>query len=79
MATRPKPRYQPGERIGGRYQVHQVKMGEVYFCLDLEQNYPFALKTFQQRYQSSTLQKAFEQEVAERGTLWKNIPRPSDV
>ncbi|MCB0165315.1 MAG: tetratricopeptide repeat protein [Anaerolineae bacterium] len=64
--TRPQPRYQPGDRIGGRYQVHKALlggMGEVYLCLDLEENYPYALKTFQQRYQSSALRKAFEQEV----------------
>ncbi|MCB0165314.1 MAG: tetratricopeptide repeat protein [Anaerolineae bacterium] len=65
--TRPKPRYQPGDRIGGRYQVHKALMGgmgEVYLCLDLEENYPYALKTFQSRYQSSALRRAFEQEVA---------------
>jgi tetratricopeptide (TPR) repeat protein len=64
---KPKPRYQPGDRIGGRYQVHQAltgSMGEVYLCLDLEQKYPYALKTFQQRYQSIALRKAFEREVA---------------
>ena len=36
---RPQPHYQPGEKIGGRYQVHQVLMGgmgEVYLCLDLQ-------------------------------------------
>jgi tetratricopeptide (TPR) repeat protein len=63
-----QPRYQPGDKIGGRYQVHQVKMGgmgEVYLCLDLEQNYPYALKTFQQRYLGDPrkLRAAFEQEV----------------
>ena len=46
-------RYRKGEKIGGRYLVHQALaggMGEVYFCLDLEQNLPFALKTFQPRF-----------------------------
>ena len=65
--TRPKPRYQPGDRIGGRYQVHKALlggMGEVYLCLDLEEMVPYALKTFQPRYQSSLLRRAFEQEVA---------------
>ena len=66
---RPQPRYQPGDKIGGRYQVHQALMGgmgEVYLCLDLEQMYPFALKTFQQRYltQAQRLRATFEQEVA---------------
>ena len=62
-------RYQPGDKIVGRYQVHQALMGgmgEVYLCLDLEQNYPYALKTFQTRYlgDSKRLGVAFEQEVA---------------
>ncbi len=39
-------------------------MGEVYLCLDLETMYPYALKTFQQRYQSQALRRAFETEVA---------------
>jgi len=45
----PQPRYQPGDKIGGRYQVHQALMGgmgEVYLCLDLEEMYPLALKRF---------------------------------
>ena len=66
---KPKPRYQPGDKIGGRYQVHQALMGgmgEVYLCLDLEQMYPVALKTFQQRYLTNPqqLRVAFEQEVS---------------
>ena len=65
----PQPRYQPGDKIGGRYQVHQALMGgmgEVYLCLDLEQIYPVALKTFQQRYlgDPQRLRRAFEKEVA---------------
>jgi eukaryotic-like serine/threonine-protein kinase len=63
-----KPRYKQGDRIGGRYLVHQALMGgmgEVYLCLDLEQMYPYALKTFQQRHleQAFGLRRAFEQEV----------------
>jgi eukaryotic-like serine/threonine-protein kinase len=64
---RSQPRYRKGERIGGRYLVHQALMGgmgEVYLCLDLETIQPYALKTFQHRYQSAALKKAFEQEVA---------------
>lgn len=69
MASRSQPRYQPGDKIGGRYQVHQALMGgmgEVYLCLDLEETLPYALKTFQQRYQTGTqrLRQAFEKEVA---------------
>lgn len=36
--TRSQPRYRPGDKIGGRYQVHKALMGgmgEVYLCLDL--------------------------------------------
>ncbi len=66
---KPEPRYKPGERIGGRYQVHKALMGgmgEVYLCLDLETIQPYALKTFQQRYltEAQRLRRAFEQEVA---------------
>ena len=53
MSMKPKPRYKPEDKIGGRYLVHQAlmgSMGEVYLCLDLERNYPFALKTFQSRF-----------------------------
>ncbi len=76
--TRPTPRYQPGDRIGGRYKVHKALMGgmgEVYLCLDLEEKYPYALKTFQQRYQSSTLRKAFEHEVA----TWVALEKHSNI
>ena len=66
---KPQPRYKPGDKIGGRYQVHQALMGgmgEVYLCLDLETIHPYALKTFQQRYQTGTqrLRQAFKKEVA---------------
>ncbi len=82
--TRPKPRYQPNDRIGGRYQVHQALMGgmgKVYLCLDLEQMYPDGLKTFQRRFQSTALRTAFEQEVATWVALEKhpNIVRCFDM
>jgi hypothetical protein len=57
----PQPRYQPGDKIGGRYLVHQALMGgmgEVYLCLDLEETVPYALKTFQQRYLTKTKLRA---------------------
>jgi tetratricopeptide (TPR) repeat protein len=64
-----KARYQPGDKIAGRYQVHKALMGgmgEVYLCLDLQEMQPYALKTFQQRYLTDTqqLRRAFDQEVA---------------
>jgi len=61
-------RYQPGDKIGDRYLVHQTMvggMGEVYLCLDLESDYPIALKTFQYRYIANPkLRSAFENEIA---------------
>jgi serine/threonine protein kinase len=56
-------------------------MGEVYLCLDLEEMLPLALKTFQPRYQSSALRKAFEQEVGTWVALEKhpNIVRCFDM
>jgi serine/threonine protein kinase len=62
------PQYHRGDRIGGRYQVHQALsggMGEVYLCRDLEKNYPLALKTFQRRFLTNmTIRDLFKQEVA---------------
>lgn len=52
-----QPRYKKGDRIGGRYLVHDVKMdgmGEVYLCLDEQDMLPYALKTFQQRHFTDT-------------------------
>jgi hypothetical protein len=40
---RPRPRYQPGDKIGGRYQIHQALMGgmgKVHLCLDLKSSGP---------------------------------------
>ena len=76
----PQPRYQSGERIGGRYLVHKALMGgmgEVYLCLDLEEMIPLALKTFQQRYvtDAQRLRRAFEQEVATWVALEKHPTR----
>lgn len=42
--------HQPGDRIGGCYQVHKALvdgLGVVRHCFDLEENYTHALKTFQ--------------------------------
>jgi len=72
----PKPRYQPGDKIGGRFQVHKVimgGMGEVYLCLDRATNHPFALKTFQQRYlNNANMQTLFQEEVATWVALGKH-------
>jgi serine/threonine protein kinase len=65
---RSQTRYQKGDKIGGRYQVYTALTGsvcEVYFCLDLETQMPFTLKTFQQRFtvESQGFRQAFKQEV----------------
>src|SRR5258708_4161638 len=63
---RHQPTYLPGQRIGGRYLVHKALaggMGEVFLCLDEQTITPYALKTFQSRYQSSNLEALFKQEV----------------
>ncbi|MBZ0276380.1 MAG: tetratricopeptide repeat protein [Anaerolineae bacterium] len=64
MTTKRQPRYKKGDRIGGRYRVHQALMGgmgEVYLCLDEKENYPYALKTFQGS--DLRMRKIFEDEV----------------
>jgi len=63
--NRPQPRYSKGQRIGNRFLIHQALMGgmgEVYLCLDEENNYPYALKTFQGS--SPNLADIFKIEVA---------------
>jgi tetratricopeptide (TPR) repeat protein len=76
---KPQPHYQPGDKIGGRYQVHQALMGgmgEVYLCLDLETIQPYALKTFQQRFLTNLkLRHAFENEVA----TWVALEKHSNI
>lgn len=50
---RPKPFYHPGEKIGGRYLVHQASaedICETYQCLDLSHNHPRVLQTIQPPY-----------------------------
>jgi tetratricopeptide (TPR) repeat protein len=63
-----EPRYRKGDKIGGRYQVHQALaggMGEVYLCLAVEEMIPVALKTFQSRFLASAkLRTCFEREAA---------------
>ncbi|MDY0092868.1 MAG: hypothetical protein RBT80_09235 [Candidatus Vecturithrix sp.] len=53
---KPQPRYKAGDKIGGRYRIHQALMGgmgEVYLCLDLEDNIPLALKTLRKGFWTS--------------------------
>ncbi|MBZ0278352.1 MAG: serine/threonine protein kinase, partial [Anaerolineae bacterium] len=63
--TQRQPRYKKGDRIGGRFLVHQALMGgmgEVYLCLDEQDFVPLALKTFQGS--DLRMRKIFEKEVA---------------
>ena len=74
-----EPRYRKGDKIGGRYLVHQALsggMGEVYLCLDLKEYVPFALKTFQQRFlENVDLRRAFDSEVA----TWVGLGRHPNI
>jgi serine/threonine protein kinase len=76
---KPKPRYQPGDKIGGRYQVHRALMGgmgEVYLCLDLETENHYALKTFQVRYfDNPNFLRAFMEEIA----IWVSLEKHPNI
>lgn len=44
---KPQPRYKPGDRIDGRYQVHKALMGgmgEIYLYLDLTEMRPYTIR-----------------------------------
>jgi len=61
-----QPSYKPGDRIGGRYLVHEALvggMGEVFLCFDGKGKFPCALKTFQRRYDAPGLKGSFFEEV----------------
>jgi serine/threonine protein kinase len=72
-------RYRKGDKIGGRYLVHQALsggMGEVYLCLDLQENFPCALKTFQARYLSSPkAREYFDREAA----IWVALEKHANI
>jgi serine/threonine protein kinase len=59
--------YNAGDKIAGRYLIHQVLsggVGEVYLCLDLEEDKTYALKTIQQQFLvSPNLREVFRKEV----------------
>ncbi len=64
----PEFRYKPGEILNGKYLVHDARMGgmsEVYLCLDLRNEQPYALKTLKQAYTSGL-------GIAGLGTLFRN-------
>jgi serine/threonine-protein kinase len=62
-----KPFYSPGDKIGGRFVVHQALkggMGIVYLCIDERipnLPYPYALKTFKEN--NPSVRELFETEV----------------
>ena len=76
----PKPHFNKGDKIGGRYKVHDYRlggMGVVYLCEDLQrvsiqqgkvairqENIVFVLKTFQQRTMSVDEFKSFKDEIS---------------
>jgi serine/threonine protein kinase len=71
QASSPQFRYQPGDRIAGRYEVSQCLMGgmgEVYLCFDLIERVPYALKTFKR----SDLAEDFTREVSTWVALQKH-------
>jgi tetratricopeptide (TPR) repeat protein len=52
-------RWQTGDKIGGRYEVHHIRkggMGIVYLCYDPESRKPIVLKTFQDIFLSEKSQ-----------------------
>jgi tetratricopeptide (TPR) repeat protein/tRNA A-37 threonylcarbamoyl transferase component Bud32 len=75
----PKTRYQPGDKIGERYQVHQAPMGgmgEVYLCLDLEEMYPLAIKTFQDKYLAD---KAARERFTQEALTWTYLEKHRNI
>lgn len=64
------------DQIAGRYFVYQVVsggMGEVYLCLDLINETPIALKTFNKKYiQSTQIYDYFKEEVDKWITLGRH-------
>lgn len=68
-------KWQIGDRIGNRYEIHQIAvggMGIVYICYDHKYGSPKVLKTFQDKYLwSEQAQKLFEQEAL----VWTELER----
>jgi len=68
--------YPPGTRIAGRYEIAgrplMGGMGIVYFCLDLEEDRPVALKTFKPEYLPD---RAARDRFLREGTHWVDLGR----
>lgn len=73
MPVKPPIAFQRGDKIDGRYFVHQAlsgERGEVYLCLDLETSRAYALKTIHSRHLNDAHNlDAFYKEVAVRVAL----------
>ncbi len=74
-----EPRYREGDKIAGRYLVHEARVGgvgELYLCLDLRENLPFALKTLKARYLTTPkVREYFEYEAA----TWVKLEKHPNV
>lgn len=72
-------RFQIGDKIGGRFQVHKVMTGgmaEVYLCLTIPNNIPFALKTLKSEYATnSNFREAFKNEIA----IWISLENHPNI
>ena len=72
--------YPPGTRIAGRYEIAgrplMGGMGIVYFCLDLEEDRPVALKTFKPEYLPD---RAARDRFLREGTHWVDLGRHPHV
>ena len=76
---KPQPRYQPGDKIGGRYQVHQALMGgmgEVYFCYDHQTGMPYAVKTFQDKY---VMDKIARDRFTQEALTWVQLEKHPNI
>lgn len=76
-------RWQIGDKIENRYEVHDIKGGEgksgfgiVYICYDHESKAPFAIKTFQERFLSS--QKARD-DFTNEALTWIKLDKHKNI
>jgi tetratricopeptide (TPR) repeat protein/tRNA A-37 threonylcarbamoyl transferase component Bud32 len=78
-------KWKVGERIEGRYEIHEIKrggMGIVFLCYDNETKSPVAIKTFQDKYltdKDSVDRFMWEAETWVRLEKHKNIVRANYV
>jgi len=87
MTSKAQTQYKPGDTLKNRhgmelFLIHEIlagSMGEVYLCLDLEKNLPFALKTFKQgnipQADKEKIKKDFENEA----NVWINLHKHPNI